>query len=222
MKQIRPYHKSMHIVLHTDGMFCYVIEPTSDNTFKLHTKEYPLAQKITPALIYNPTHLRSILNSFITDHHLKKSHLYVILTDPLIQEQVCLHHKHHASLQELVQLDHQKTYHHNYIGPLDERALFYVSSITQTLLLQLQLLCSQLPCYLQAIQACLPIQYDLYAYIHHNKTPRAQVATKINPHTLLIEDLLTSPLLARLVKNQDITQDKNIIYALGSFIGAHI
>lgn len=220
MRPVEACHKSMHVVLHAASMFCYFIEQTRDSCISVHKKEYVLRPAVTSSLIYNPTYIGNALADFMMQYHLNRSYLYFILVDPLVQEQVRMHHKSHALLKELVQLDSARDYHHTYVGPIDERALFYVSSITKTLLLQLQLMCVQVPCYLQAVRSCLSVQHDLYMYLHRHEAPCAQIAQKINPQTLLIDGLQQS--LDMLVKANDGQKDNNLIYAVGSFIGAHV
>ncbi len=184
------------------------------------THEIPLC---TQSLIYNAAALRTTINSFILDHKLFDAYLHVILSPEMITEHIIAHHKSDASLNELIpQKEHHKLYNRRYVGMHDDRFLFYVCTASQALILQLNTLNMQLPIHMQSISPPFHVQLFLYKQIYASSFNQARMAQEIDREHVRIPCVFSLEFLRRSLKtDRQITyDDHDLLYALGSFLGA--
>lgn len=215
-------NKSIHLIIHQDQLFCYYIHKAAtlaQTDIVCEQFDIPL---ITEALIYTPMSLIQAIKSFITKHHLEHAYSYLVLTKPLIQEQLVTYTQAHAQLQDLISPSPELQYYYHYIGPLQEASLFYVCGIHHTLLFQLQAIHAHLKLHMQAVRPPLSVQYDIYTYLYPLQTSLATVAQAIEFETISFTKLFESRSLHNSMSYNDTTYNKNLVYALGSFIGSKI
>lgn len=208
--------KHIHIIIEPEAVSCYYITQQDEQLCPEAYEQYKLPP-ITTSIISNPTALKNAIFTFITTHHLQNSSCHIVLTAPLAQEQLLNHHNSYAQLHHLIEADSMIHYNHTYIGPDKDLFLFYVCGIPETLLLQLKMIFIQLPLHLQTISSPLNMQYECYKKIHGSHFNQTQLIQAIDKEKMMIKNILSSPLF----QQQKRTIDKNLLYAIGSFIGSN-
>ncbi len=209
-------HKHVQIIIEPEAVSCYQITQHNEQLLPEAHQQYELPP-ITTSIIPNPTALKNCILTFIKAHHLDNSSCHIILTTPLIEEQLLSHHNSYAQLHHLIEADSMIHYNHTYIGPDNDLFLFYVCGIPETLLLQLKLIFMQLPVHLQTISTPLHAQYECYKKIYGSHVNQTQLIQSIDKEKITIKNILSAPLF----QQQKRIVDENLLYAIGSFIGAH-
>ncbi len=210
-------NKAVHIILHPEKLICYYIAWQKD---MLQVSQQQFDLNIDEIILYNPTGLVQAIYTFIKQYKLSHAYSYFVICKPLMTERIIDHINSHAQLEDLIEPTYHMHHQHQYLGPHQKKYSFYICSISKALLFQLKIIHNRLPLYLQAIRPALSVQYDVYEQLQRKPISQAQLVDAIDHQTLEIKELLaTQPLYNKI--NTKITYDKNLMYALGSFIGSH-
>ncbi len=212
---------SIQIIVGPEHIACYWI--TSDHNEHIQIKaqqrfELPVAHE---AVVYNPTAIQQSIHSFITEHSLQHAYSNVVIDKPLVNEQFIHHINSYAQLEDLMNPAPYCThYEYCYVGPDKDQSLFYVCSIAQSLLLQLKILHTNLSLYIQSIRTPLGIQFDLYKHLHGSQFSQTQLVQALDKEQMQIKNLLKNDWLQRYLGTVPDAVNTDLVYALGSFLGA--
>lgn len=213
-------NKHIHLIVHQEQLLCYYIHKAETVAHAHIIYEQFDIPPITETLIYNPSSIIQAIKLFITKHHLEHAYSHLVIAKPLAQEQLIVHSQAHAQLQDLISPSHMLHYYYHYIGPHKDASLFYVCGIHRTLLFQLHIIHTHLKLHMQAVRPPLSVQYDVYTYLYPAQTSLAAVAQAIEPKTISFTKLFESTSLHHSMRHNDTIYNKNLVYALGSFIGS--
>ncbi len=212
---------SIQIIVGPEHIACYWIRSDTNKHMEIKAEqrfELPVAAE---AVVYNPTAIQQSINLFITEYSLQHAYSHFIIDKPLVHEQFIHHTNSYAQLADLIIPElHRTRYEYFYVGPDKDQSLFYVCSIAQSLLLQLQILHTNLSLYMQSIRTPLSIQFDLYKYLHGPQFSQTQLVQAVDKEQMQIKNLLKNDQLQRYLGTTPDTVNTDLVYALGSFLGA--
>lgn len=216
-------NKHVHILLHPDHVSCYWITKNKNREACIEAFQQYDIPFLSDDIIYNPTFLQQIITTFIKEHNLQYAYCHYVLHKPFIHEQLVSHTNSYAKLKDLTnQHNAHITYDYSYIGPYEDRFLFYLCSISQPLLLQLKMLHMRMPLYLQTVYSSLTTQCNLYTHVHRSRYNQTQLIQAIDQEEISIKDLFSLELLQKYIQTKcPEAYDTNLVYVIGSFLGSH-
>ena len=173
-------------------------------------------------LLTNITALQNAVGDFVSKAKLEGAHLNIILAPELLREQLIRHTKSDVSLEDIVQEPELHTEScMQYVGPIDDGFLFYISHIAQSLKLQLQLWHHTLPVHMHSIISPFAAQLHVYKHKAASTFSRARLVQDIDIDRVRIPALFELDVQRMLKIDQHIRcNNQDIVYAWGSYLGA--
>ena len=218
-------HEQIHIILGTEQVSCNWITKESGSypaTLKAHVRyDGPLTSQTT---LFNPTLLKTYLYDFLLRHELENAFAYIVLQQPLVNECIIPHNKSNAQLDDLIdeRLWHTR-YTSGYLGSDDQQFLYYVCTIAEQLLCQLQVVCTQLPLHVVRISSPLNIQLQLLHQLLGKAFVHTRIVGALDTSHACIPSVFSLELIRRCLQiSRPIhINDTDILYALGSYLGSY-
>lgn len=210
-------HKQLHTIIQPTGIDCYYMAKDNNLIATVVAHKHYEVNLAADNLIYNITALTVPLTDFVNIHNLHAAYHYITVMRPFIDEKIIMHNTNHATLHELLEPKMHTHYTYHYLDTDKNYFLFYLSSIAQPLLLQLKLIHARLDLHLQAIFT----PFELHMKLHHYLQPQQQLASLIDNATVTIKQLETREFVQQYMQHHhEHTNTEQLLYALGSFIGA--
>lgn len=212
----RMQDKRIQIVISAERITCALLCNAPDKRVGLHAyADYTISVAPSLLLADMPAASKQVA-AFIAEHNLVGASVDITVLSPLVQEMLVYTVTPTATEQELVQERLSDRYYaYRLLGPYENHYVWYITTITRALQLQLELLCMHIPAHLATISTGFVAQLQLYKHLQ-GTSYRVTECTYAFDHTTMYMDIDWTQMVHVAIAA---TPVHNVSYALGTFLG---
>lgn len=213
LPQLKNEH--LHLVVHHDHVVCArFVQEIHGVRMVAHVYEFPLGNK---KILCNLAALENAVLHGIKAFGVEFAFCSMVLGSGLMRERFVVQSSSDPSYVNTKMNIHQSTH---YVGPLEDRFLFYLMSYSELVKLQLDLFHARLPIHLGHIITPFHAQTHIYRHIAGKAFSHARLAQDVDIDTAVIPAVFSAQMLKRSVQSvPSSVQQHDVVLAWGSFLG---